>query len=721
MKTLFRFSFVFAAAISVLSSCTKEKNIDPASEPTTITTSFTARAVETRTVFGTKEDGAYPTLWTENDSEVEVILALKKTVDENTTNEKIENTASLTVSPDGTEATFNASFTIEENMSGPYTYYAISPRKAYVGFSSSNNSINISIPTSQTPLENSVDEDAQILVAKHGPEEEVQKAIDFEFNHATAYAKITLKDLTIPTGTTVTNYTFSAGKEIGGRWYYKDDGSMVVNSGASTITVNPTNVTNNVVWLALAPADLRGSTFKVTVNTTSGPIEKVITFPESGNAGRFQSGHVSPFTINMKGLTPGENSVYTLVKDVADLTLDSEVIIAALDYNFAISTTQNTNNRAQTAVTKDEDGNIENPSDAVQIFKITNGKKGGRFAFYYSVEDVSYYIYAASSSSNYLKTTTTLDDNASWKITIDGKTGEATIIADGSNTHNVLRYNSNENNGQLFSCYGSTSSQSAVAIYKKAGTGSGAITPATKYSVSLSETMNGTISASPTTAEEGETITLTATPAEGYKFGSWTVTDSNNNTIVVANNAFTMPASNVTVGASFEENVSGESVVYTLDGSIKVGEQDPYNTYAKYSDLTQNGVSWNVMGNTTMTPWRIGGKGLNGVDRDIYCTSAISSNISKIEVKSGATASNLTVNSVKISVHNSADDAADGSNAIASKTFTSGIASSTVTFSKEDNTSWANKYYRIVYNVTRTSTSGNGYITFESAVFYSKD
>ena len=86
-----------------------------------------------------------------------------------------------------------------------------------------------------------------------------------------------------------------------------------------------------------------------------------------GNAGRFQSGHVSPFTINMKGLTPGENSVYTLVKDVADLTLDSEVIIAALDYNFAISTTQNTNNRAQTAVTKDEDGNIENPSDAVQI------------------------------------------------------------------------------------------------------------------------------------------------------------------------------------------------------------------------------------------------------------------------------------------------------------------------------------------------------------------
>ena len=124
------------------------------------------------------------------------------------------------------------------------------------------------------------------------------------------------------------------------------------------------------------------------------------------------------------------------------------------------------------------------------------------------------------------------------------------------------------------------------------------------------------------------------------------------------------------------------------------------------------------MGNTEMNPWRIGGKGLSGEDREIYSSTAISANISSIEVESGATGGSLTVNSLTISVHSSAADAASGSNAIATKTFTSGIASSTVTFDKEDNTSWAGKYYRIVYNVTRTSTSGNGYITFVSAKFY---
>ena len=154
---------------------------------------------------------------------------------------------------------------------------------------------------------------------------------------------------------------------------------------------------------------------------------------------------------------------------------------------------------------------------------------------------------------------------------------------------------------------------------------------------------------------------------------------------------------------------------YVLDGSTTATG----NAYATPSTVTQSSIGWKVVGNTEQSPWRIGGKGLNGVDRAIYSTSAISANISKIEVSSGATASNLSVNSLTITVHSSAADAESGSNAVATKTVTSGIASSTVTFEKSDSTSWASKYYRIVYNVTRTSTSGNGYITFNNAKFYS--
>lgn len=120
------------------------------------------------------------------------------------------------------------------------------------------------------------------------------------------------------------------------------------------------------------------------------------------------------------------------------------------------------------------------------------------------------------------------------------------------------------------------------------------------------------------------------------------------------------------------------------------------------------------MGNTEQNPWRIGGKSLSGVDRAVYSTTPIASNISSIEVESGT--ATATVNSLTITVHNSAADAASGSNAIATKSVTSGITNSTVTLTKTDATSWAGKYYRIVYNVT--CGSSNQYVQFKSAKFY---
>ncbi len=75
-----------------------------------------------------------------------------------------------------------------------------------------------------------------------------------------------------------------------------------------------------------------------------------------------------------------------------------------------------------------------------------------------------------------------------------------------------------------------------------------------KYDVTLGSVSGGTIEASQIKAEEGEQITLTATPNSGYTFGSWNVTGA---TVADASNAsttFTMPAGNVTVSATFNEN-----------------------------------------------------------------------------------------------------------------------------------------------------------------------
>ena len=76
---------------------------------------------------------------------------------------------------------------------------------------------------------------------------------------------------------------------------------------------------------------------------------------------------------------------------------------------------------------------------------------------------------------------------------------------------------------------------------------------ATTYTVTVDGGIqNGTVTASPTEAAEGATVTLIATPNAGYNFDAWDVKDASSNAVSVdANGKFTMPASNVTVSASF--------------------------------------------------------------------------------------------------------------------------------------------------------------------------
>ena len=75
-------------------------------------------------------------------------------------------------------------------------------------------------------------------------------------------------------------------------------------------------------------------------------------------------------------------------------------------------------------------------------------------------------------------------------------------------------------------------------------------------------------------ADTGDEVTLTVTPNEGYQLSTLTVKDADENEITVTDNTFTMPASNVTVSASFELKKFtvkwkiGETVVETDENVI---------------------------------------------------------------------------------------------------------------------------------------------------------
>ncbi len=116
---------------------------------------------------------------------------------------------------------------------------------------------------------------------------------------------------------------------------------------------------------------------------------------------------------------------------------------------------QNANNRGQVAGTLEEGKLVADEGTAIFTLVAV-----GENTFAFKAADKKY-LYAASSSSNYLKSQAKIDGNATWTIVLS-EGGKATITAQGNYTHNVMRYN--KNNG-LFSCY--TGNQQDIALYSK--------------------------------------------------------------------------------------------------------------------------------------------------------------------------------------------------------------------------------------------------------------
>lgn len=90
-----------------------------------------------------------------------------------------------------------------------------------------------------------------------------------------------------------------------------------------------------------------------------------------------------------------------------------------------------------------------------------------------------------------------------------------------------------------------------------------------EYTVSIASGIeNGSLKTDPEKAHRGSTVTVTATPDEGYELEAITVTTGDDQPVAVKDGKFTMPAGNVTVSASFKK------VVYTVsvDKDIKNGK-----------------------------------------------------------------------------------------------------------------------------------------------------
>ena len=228
-----------------------------------------------------------------------------------------------------------------------------------------------------------------------------------------------------------------------------DDNTYTVN--AKVLDSNGYGLNKTVTWSGYSSSlinhEINGNQFSFTINDIEGSL--------TINA-EFNNLNSVSFVINITKDQAIKG--WTLITNASELLPGDEIIIASKSANYAISTEQKSNNRGQAAINKSVDGKtlINTPSDSVQKITVEEGTKENTFSF----NTGSGYLYAASTSNNYLRTQTTNNDNSSWNILISS-TGIATIKAQGTNTINWLRYNSSSS---LFSCY--KSGQGDICIYK---------------------------------------------------------------------------------------------------------------------------------------------------------------------------------------------------------------------------------------------------------------
>lgn len=191
-------------------------------------------------------------------------------------------------------------------------------------------------------------------------------------------------------------------------------------------------------------------------NETSGMREAELTFTTG-------SPLVTKATITVsQDVNPDLKKGWWLVTDVNDLQAGDKLIIAATGLDYAISTETNTNNRKSKAITKNG-ASLKDVASDIQQYALEIDANG-LYSFKSTLgTDADKYIYAASSSSNYMKVSTTLDDNGKFTVAI-ASDGAATIIAQGSNTRNHMQYNNKSTSSPAFYC--TDGSFGAVCLYK---------------------------------------------------------------------------------------------------------------------------------------------------------------------------------------------------------------------------------------------------------------
>lgn len=410
------------------------------------------------------------------------------------------------------------------------------------------------------------DEGADILVSKAVNSFDGANGVLLQFKREVAIAKMTLKGL--DAGEVVNMVTVSSTADIAGSygvegWASPAETSLEISSALYMGKTDGYSIVANeageaVVWFTCIPQTAAALTVKVEAadgDTYTKEFSKAITL---------KRGDVKGFGVKVEK-DVSKTYGYQKISEVSDYTPGDYIIVAHVykedcpkKGDFAIS---NELSLSSDKLLGEEVTNLID-NDVISVLD------GASYKLSLSGDKDNIVISNGTKTLAYESSTDLVlnGNNKYWTLSLNEGNGGTFLLLNNSTataaTKRALSFQSYSKNGTTktaslkFGAYAASNMNNvdyaAIELYKYQE-----VTPSTpKYSITFAEVTGGTLSATPSKAEAGAEVTLTATPNEGYAFNNdWKVKvqDADEAEITVNGGKFTMPAKDVTVSGSFSK------------------------------------------------------------------------------------------------------------------------------------------------------------------------
>ncbi len=583
MKKIF-IPFVIAATTFSFAACQKEVS-SPAIEDELVSLNFSSANPTTKTV----ADAVNKTILWEKGDKISVAYTVNDIWQNATGDATADKPAKIYVSngldTGGETAVFNISASFKATTAGAHQFYSVYPSSCVKSNEIKNApSVTMTIPDVQTPVENSFDAAADLMIGKatktyNSLSEAKADAIPLLWQRIVSHADITLKGLQgLTENEVITTIVLTAdadAKLVGERNVNIQNGDISVPTtiaNANILTINGTNlkVNNNNVefWAAVMPATVKS--LNIAVETNKATYTRNI---ESCNIVFKQNAR--------KGLNVDMSSVERVEKEETPdysgewLIVDNDMKYACMNYSTGIFYTSYTLTTSNGLICETQ----ELPNYKMVLTKIAdNSAKQGL----YTIQD-SKGLYIKCINEKNISGVKTLDDACYWKITYD-KANSIWKIASTTTSTYYLLYNTQSPRFTTYKGTGTTVSDIKLISYKD-------VLPLTKPILSADKTI--------------------AVPAAGIENGSMSITVKNIKTVN------TSVDGTVVTSAS----VSGDILTYTVSKNTTTDLRKGFITLSAEGvddvkiKVTQNGVGGAVSTTVTKKISAISGTTANGTKK----------------------------------------------------------------------------------------------------------